>query len=95
VARHEVARCIGSTPIRDAKSLAWDYNTSMYMQKRDTIILCICAVIGAVGMFAFLWAMYDVPQMDTYFSMLMMILSMLLMTISFALLDEMKENKIK
>ena len=65
------------------------------MQKRDRIILCICAVIGAVGMFSFMWAMYEMPEMDTYVSMFMMIISMLLMTISFALLDDAKKNKIK
>jgi hypothetical protein len=95
VARHEVARCIGSTPIRDAKSVAWHYNTSIYMQKFNKRMLWICAVIGAVGMFSFMWAMYEMPQMDTYFSMLMMIISMLMMTMSFALLDEMKEKETK
>ena len=95
MARHEVARCIGSTPIRDAKSVAWHYNTSIYMQKRDKVILSILAVLGVVGTFAFLWAMYNKPELDTYLSMLMMILSMLLMTISFALLDDATKNKTK
>lgn len=63
------------------------------MNKRDTIILTILAILGAIGMFAFLWAMYKKPEIDTYHSMFMMILSMLLMTISFALLDEMAKNK--
>ena len=87
VARHEVARCIGSTPIRDAKGLAWDCNTSMYMQKRDKVILYVVALIGAVGTFAFLWAMYFAPQIDTYFSMLMLIISLIMVAMSFALLD--------
>jgi len=65
------------------------------MQKRDKVILWICAGIGAIGMFSFMWAMYEMPKLDTYFSMLMMILSMLLMTISFALLDDAKKIKIK
>ena len=98
VARHEVAWFLfGSIPIRDAnfKSLAWDYNTSIHMNKRDTVILTILAILGAIGMFAFLWAMYEMPEMDTYVSMFMMILSMLLMTISFAVLDEMARNKTK
>lgn len=95
VARHEVARCIGSTPIRDAKSVAWHYNTGIHMNKRDTVILTILAILGAIGMFAFLWAMYNKPEIDTYVSMLMMILSMLMMTISFALLEDMAKNKTK
>lgn len=65
------------------------------MNKRDTVILTILAILGAIGTFVFLWAMYEKPEVDTYFSMLMMILSMLMMTISFMVLDEMSKNKIK
>lgn len=65
------------------------------MNKRDTIILTILAILGAIGMFAFLWAMYNKPEIDTYVSMLMMILSMLMMTISFMVLDDMAKNKTK
>ena len=63
------------------------------MQKRYRTTLWICAVLGATGTLSFLWAMYEMPEMDTYVSMFIMILSMLLMTISFALLDEMSKNK--
>ena len=95
MARHEVARCIGSTPIRDAKSVAWHYNTSMYMQKRDKVILYIVALIGAIGTFSFLWAMYNAPQIDTYFSMLMLIISLIMVAMSFALLDNADKIKTK
>jgi hypothetical protein len=95
VARHEVARCIGSIPIRDAKGLAWDCNTSTYMQKRDKVILWICAGIGAIGTFSFLWAMYNAPQIDTYFSMLMLIISLIMVAMSFALLDNADKIKTK
>lgn len=95
MARHEVARCIGSIPIRDAKSLAWDYNTSMYMQKLNRRMLWICAVIGVVGTFSFLWAMYEKPQIDTYFSMLMLIISLLMVAMSFTLLDDATKHKAK
>jgi len=63
------------------------------MQKRDKTILTILAVLGAVGTFAFLWAMYNKPEIDTYVSMLMMILSMLMMTISLMVLDEVAKKK--
>jgi hypothetical protein len=65
------------------------------MQKRDKVILWIVAVIGAVGTFTFLWAMYNMPQIDTYFSMLMLIISLLMVAMSFALLDDATKHKAK
>jgi hypothetical protein len=67
----------------------------MYMQKRDKVILYIVALIGAIGTFSFLWAMYNAPQIDTYFSMLMLIISLIMVAMSFALLDNADKIKTK
>jgi hypothetical protein len=62
VARHEVARCIGSTPIRDAKSLAWDYNTSIYM--RALAIIGFFLAVFTAGFF--ILSLFGLLWYDTY-----------------------------
>jgi hypothetical protein len=65
------------------------------MQILNKKILTSLCIIGIVGNFTFLWAMYEFAEIPTYCSMFMLIMSLLLTTISFALLEEMCKNETK